>query len=335
MQSHQALHPVRKVSRRASPIAVAFLAAACATGENSSALRELPPAPFVVAVETVAPSATKEGMGFVATAAEMQAMLAEELRALDASSRVLQSGEPGAKEADLSVRVVPQGSIDFEHAGTANFLGAGGLWLITWFGGLLVPDSTYTVRMQGTCTFKPAGGSEKTSQLKLTSDEVDLSFFERNDLISFPGLQSLVLPPFWTSDQSSKTCQALSRSSMRLAARQIAVELKQNFELRADRDLDCSLRAENLTNGQQVDKSSMQIVVAAKWRTRDPVETVSVSVNDREWVALTKKGTAVGSSAQFEGVLENLRVGDENWIRIQAVGANTYTRTLRLGKKRQ
>lgn len=332
MQSHQDLRPVRTASRHAGPIAVAFLAAACATGENSSALRQLPPAPFVVAVETVAPAATKEGMGFAATSAEMQSMLAEELRALDASSRVLQAGEPGAKEADLSVRVVPQGSIDFEHAGTANFLGAGGLWLITWFGGLLVPDSTYTVRMQGTCTFKPAGGSEKTKLLKLTSDEVDLSFFERNDLFSFPGLQSLVLPPFWTSDQSTKTCQSLSRSSMRLAARQIATELKQNFELRADRDLDCSLRAENLTNGQQVDKPSLDIVVVAKWSTREPVDTVSVSVNDAEWVALTK-GAVAGNSAKFEGVLQNLRTGDENWIRIQAVGANTYKRTLRLGKK--
>lgn len=332
MQSQAQPRLVRRITCRASLIATTLAAAACATGENSSALRELPPAPFVVAVETVAPAATKEGMGFVATSAEMQKMLAEELRALDASSRVLQTGEPGAKEADLAVRVVPQGSIDFQHAGTANFLGAGGLWLITWLGGLLVPDSTYTVRMQGTCTFKPAGGSEKTSLLKLTSDEVDLSFFERNDLFSFPGLQSLVLPPFWTTDQTSKTCESLSRSSMRLVARQIALELKRDFELRADRDLDCSLRTESPVNGQAVDKPSLPISLTAKWRTRDPVTSASVSVNGGEWVELAKVPMA-GSSLKFEGTLQGLKVGEENWVRIQAVGANTYTRTLRLGKK--
>jgi len=321
---------------RLHTILLSSLLAACATQQNSG-LRDLPPAPLVVAVKAEQPAAQRgDGLAFVATAAEMQQMLVQELRALDASSRVVTADDPLAADADLEVTFVPGGAVTFEHVGTTNFLGAGGLWLVTWLGGLLVQDSTYSVRWDKSAKFRYAcAAASAPGEREVGGGDIDLAFFDRNDLVSFQGLQSLILPPFWTSDQDGKTSATLTRSSLRVAAEQITSLLKKekDFEALAEGDFKCGIRIDAPANGSAVDSPSMPIVITATPRTRAKVSKVTVAVNGGQPVAL-ELTTVVGAAHQARGTLIGLVPGAENWVRIEVTTDKIHTRTLRLGGRR-
>jgi hypothetical protein len=310
----------------------ALLLTACATNDTTSVLRELPPAPLVVVIDSDVPAGSGDAeLQFRATAADMQTMLAQELRALDASSRVVTRSELGTDRADVAIKLVPRGQIRFEHTATASYLGAGGLWLVSWIGGLLVPDSTYTVRMDASCRYAQAGDENQYFEREVAGGEVDLSFFERNDLISLPALQSLVLPPFWTTDQSDKTSAALTRSSMQLVARRIATELKQDFERLAEVEFLCSVRVQTPRNGQSVSSRTMPITLTAVSQASDPVSRVTASVNGGAPQTLELVlGRDGASKVEARGELQGLDPAAENWVRIDVTAGKIYTRTLRL-----
>lgn len=319
-------------ARCGSLLPLLSLLAACATGDNSSVLRELPPAPLVVVIDCEVPAGSGDPqLAFRATAAEMQSLLVQELRALDASSRVVTRSELGNDRADVAIKLVPRGPIRFEHKATASYLGAGGLWLVSWIGGLLVPDSTYTVRMDATCRYAPAGDEAEYFERAIVGGEVDLSFFERNDLISLPTLQSLLLPPFWTSDQSDKTSDALTRSSMQLVARRIATELKQDFERLAEVEFLCSVRVQTPRNGQSVVSRTIPITLTAISQASDPVSRVTASVNGGQAQPLELVlGRDGASRVEARGELQGLDPTADNWVRIDVTAGKIYTRTLRL-----
>jgi hypothetical protein len=240
-------------------------------------------------------------------------------------------GELGSDRADVAIKLVPRGPIRFAHKETASYLGAGGLWLVSWIGGLLVPDSTYTVRMDATCRFAPAGDEAEYFEREIAGGEIDLSFFERNDLISLPTLQALVLPPFWTTDQSDKTSAALTRSSMRLVAQRIATELKQDFERLAEVEFLCSVRVQTPRNGQTVVSPTTPITLTAISQASDPVSRVTVSVNggapEPLEILLGRDGA---SRVEARGELRGLALDHDNWVRIDVTAGKIYTRTLRL-----
>ena len=319
---------------RSLPTAAVLLLAcgACTTTDDVDALRDLPPAPLIVVVDWAddgrAPDLRLQDEPVAATRQQMAEYLAQELRALNASSRVVTRNDAGANDADVTLTFEPDGAIDFAHVGASGFLAAGGLWLVTWIGGLLVPDSEYEVRMAGSCRFATDTGNSFDEPV--ASEAVELSFFERNEFLSGPTLQSLVLPPFWTTDQAEKTGGSLARSAMRITARRAASLLKTNFEDRAADGLTCAVRVASPTNGSTVPASTMPIELVATSHTDTPVQRVVVRVNDGPEVELPLQDQ-VAFGYRVRGTLAGLEPGRENWVRIKVTTDQDFTRTLRLG----
>lgn len=330
---HQPAHGPRvRLAARLALLTIAPLAA-CATDDDHQKLRRLPPAPLVVVVDAQAPTVgDAEALHFAATAAEMQGVLVRELRQLDASSRVVTRAELGADAADLTVTLVPKGAVGFSYAGTANVLGAGGLWLVTWIGGLLVPDSRYDLQWNATCRYARGGADQDFIERRVADASVDLSFFDRNDLLSVQGLQSLVLPPFWTSDQTAKTSAALTQSSIHEVAQQIAGDLKRDFEQLAENELGCSIRVQTPPNGRMVTSSEVPIALSVTTSSTETVSKVTISVNGA--AATDLRITPAGQrTIEARGLLKNLKPNQTNWVRIQVTAGEVNARTLRLGDR--
>ncbi len=328
----QSAGPSRSCHRawRLTPILLAALGA-CATNEARDQLRNAPPAPLIVQLDCMAPaSGAADALHFTASQDEMRTMLLEELRSLDTCSKVATKAELGAEKPDLVVTLVPKSDIRFEHAGTANFLGSGGLWLVTWIGGLLVPDSSYRIAMDASWNYSIPQVETKKFQFDFSGEEVDLSFFDRNSLLSLQGLQSLVLPPFWTSDQTEKTSTSLTRSSMQLAARKVANELKRNFA-NAEKSFECEIKINTPANGSTFRSTSIPISLEAKSLNSQPIGRVRASVENGKSVDLevTPAPNANGFVVEAKGVLE-LQPNRENFVRIEVQADKVYTRTLRL-----
>lgn len=325
------------LSRAACRVAVAAsaLLAACASNQEAATLRNKPPAPLVVVVEAAAPTGNGGGgLQFAADGAAMAQLLSTELRALDAASRVVLAGQPGADQADIRIRLAPRGAVGFAHAGTANFFGAGALWLTTWIGGLLVEDSAYDVRMDAECRYAVVDAEDQfTFTRTVNGGTVDLAFFDRNDLFSMPGLQSLLLPPFWTTDQADKTSAALTRSSMRLAAQQIATELKNDFESSAETNYRCAVRFESPRNGAVVAGATMPLSLLVVSKSEDAVSKVTASVDGGAPIEL-KLAEVDGDTVRATGVLAGLRQDRDNLVRITVTAGKLHTRTLRLAAAR-
>lgn len=303
--------------------------AACASSEGNRVLRDLPPAPLVVVVDAdLPPAGAESGLRFAASKAEMTSILAQELRSLDVGSRVIASGEPGSDQADIEIKFRPRSQIQFEHAGATNVLGATGLWLVTWVGGLLVQESTYIVRMDATCAYK-VPGERVQFERAVKGGEVDLSFLERNDFMSSSTLQALVLPPFWTSDQADTTSAALTRSSLRMAAREIANELKKDFEGIAETEFKCAVRIRSPQNGKPASGSTMPLSLTASSRSQDPIIKISVSVNGGPSIDMPLS-PASGRLVEVSGELKGLSPERENWVRVEVTADKVYTRTIRM-----
>jgi hypothetical protein len=312
------------------------LLAACATGTDTRALRELTPAALVVVVDAVPPAAAAGGpLQFTATAAEMQSMLAAELRVLGLGSRVVARQDLGKDEADIVLTLTPRRPIEFAHRGVAaagNVIGSTVLWVTTWIGSLLIPDSNYTIGMDASAAVAMPGLERAGFDLPVKGGDVDLTFFDRNQFFSWPLVQSFVLPSFLTTDQAAVTSASLTRACMHEAAVQITAQLKQDFERLAESRLGCGVRLETPRNGQRVTATTMPIVLTAVSRSQDPVHQVTVSVNGGPQAEL-QLGQTGASLVEARGELKFLQLDRDNWIRIRVVADKVYTRTLRLSPR--
>jgi hypothetical protein len=329
--------------RALSSVAIGVLAcSACQSADTSTELRRKPPAPWVVGVEwptdqVAGPDFRLEGEPVATTRARVVDMLARELRALNASSHVVVPGESSPLEPDVILTFWPRGTIEMSHVGASSVLAAGGLWLVTWIGGLLVPDSTYAVTMDAACRYTTVG-TNWSFEKELQSDTAALSFFERNDFFSGPTLQSLVLPPFWTSDQDDKTGAALSQAAMRIVARQITELMKTDFDELSQNDLKCSIRITSPVNGDPVASSTMLLSLDAA-STEAPIKKVIAQVvgGPEVDVPLVER---ISNGRRARAELTGLRADTVNWVRITVTTGKgeephaddqRFTRTLRLG----
>lgn len=341
--------------RSPSPRSLSFvclltLLGSCATPDTGDDLRSKPPAPWVVSVDWDAGSDNAADFRYAGepvptTKAEAVAFLTQELRALDASSKIVLAGQPTEVPPDLELTFKPRGGIRTQHAGSSSPLGAFGLWLVSWIGGLLVPDSSYYVEIDATCSYTIDDSvGKRTFDKNLASDPVDerfftqLSFFERNDFFSGPTLQSIVLPPFWTTDQHDKTGSALSQAAMRIVAREITALLKaKDFEALHQNALACRIEINEPVNGAAVTSSAIPIEITARC-VGVPIKNVAAQANDGPVIDL-KRERDVGDGLVARGELQGLRLGGANWVRVRVTTGTTddpsgdrhYTRTLRLG----
>ena len=318
------------------------LLAACSTVDTGAEVREAPPAALIVAVDEIADvpanGAPNGGLHFAATPTQFRTMLVEGLRRVDAASRVVSRSEIADEaQVDLVIRprVVPN-SAAFSHDGASgNWWAAGGLWLVTWIGGLAVNDSTYRAKLALDCTYDMPGTPGGGLARQLRSDVVELSFLERNDFFSWPTLQAIVLPPFFTSDDTETTSAALTEQAADRLAIEMAAYLKRSFEEEALEQKAFNLQVDEPKNGARIDGES--IVLNGRVRTKGiELESVAFAVDEQAPVTVTGLRGDYDPNTQtwtypLSVPIGGLRAGD-NIVRMTARPKGSsfdYKRTLR------
>ncbi len=276
------------------------------------------------------------GLRFTFDRGQLQARLIEDLRAVRTATEVFAVGESAledakAARADLllrprltAVRIAPEGT-------STDQLLSSFLWLTTWVGGMFVSDSTYDARLEIEWDIVNPFDNRNIDNVLASSQQVDLSWWKRNDLISIPLVQTLILPPFLTTDDDETTSRSLSEiASARVAAR-LAGYLKSGFGREA-REVVGELRVDSPRNGAVVDGTAR---LRGKIVARGPITAINIYVNEQPVVVLSGEDIAPaveqtrGSTFQLPISQQlDLREG-KNQIAIEfAVRGNYTSRTL-------
>ena len=204
---------------------------------------QLPPAIYRVAIAPLVgvplhkPSEDGNGLRFVFSEAEMPGEIAKAMRLLNAATQVTTVAEEDvpnvAVTADLLVRPHLLRRPDIRHAGYSDrWLLSGLLWITTWVGGLYVEDTTYETDTEIQFRILDPNTHLLIHTVNATSGTVARTFRNRNPWMSWNTMQSLILPPFWTSDHSEKTNRDLSVIICNRMAAQLALYLKEEAEAR-------------------------------------------------------------------------------------------------------
>src|SRR5262249_47627404 len=134
--------------------------ASCSTVDPRSEIRNTPPCPVTLAIDGFGtlPAVPVSGDGMYMTIDDQQLcqLLSKSLRDIRAASRVVLLSELTDKDqADIVLKPRLKDSVQFTCEGWANsWWASGGLWLVTWIGGMAVNDSTYQSNMALDCTFE-------------------------------------------------------------------------------------------------------------------------------------------------------------------------------------
>lgn len=205
---------------------------------------DTPPAPYRVAVApiVIAPSFTRapEDAGklhFVYSAHELRDQVIEALNSQNGVSEAfpvssLDLLEAQDHQADLLLRLTWTDS-HFEHEQTipSRAILSGALWLTTWVGGLFIDDSQYhaSVQLRGSLV-NPHTGRE-IRRFPIETRPIELSFWDRNPLLSRSVVESFILPPFWTTDTADETSQQLSADAASQLSSQIVLLFKEGLQV--------------------------------------------------------------------------------------------------------
>jgi len=159
---------------------------------------------------------------------ELQQSLVTALRKVDAAAEIVAVPDaPGSGEMGQDNDLVLQPrleSADFAYTGTSNGAPLSGiLWFVSWFGGLLIEDCSYASKLTMEFdVFDPKLDGNAMSPIRLSTTETSLSFFERNEAFNAGFWQSLLIPPFWTSDNAETTSASITDAALL----QMAAKLK-------------------------------------------------------------------------------------------------------------
>lgn len=278
-------------------VVAAVAASGCATDgqlltPDGKPLVNAPPAPYRIAVLPVAATEAADdpqarGLRFTITADALRNRLVARMNSLRAATDVFVTAtaeEATATGADLILAPRLVGTPRIEHVSVSQYWWASGLlWITTWIGGLLVPDSTYEAHVVLECDFRNAAGdASEVIGLTVASGRADLNFWDRNTFLTGGFFLSLLLPPFWTTDAASITSDSLSERALDQLTGRITSFLK--FEL-AEREKD--------TYGQVVFDSpandtiaGASTVVQGTVHGRHAIEAIAITANGAP-VALT------------------------------------------------
>jgi hypothetical protein len=101
---------------------------------------------------------------------------------------------------------------------------------MTWMGAFFVEDTRYEAILKLELDLVgPDGSSVIVKDLPLDSRSLALTFWERNPLLSWGTVQTLVVPPFWTSDDEDRTYESLTRRSLTVVAAKLKRYLLKKF----------------------------------------------------------------------------------------------------------
>jgi hypothetical protein len=232
MPSHRRSSVLRRV---AAAICLATFASACAVRspilrtDGAVVLRERNPAPYRLAV---APLRLATGVAPLPLSVEfLRDRLVADLRVVRAASTVVTVGNADLAEADtagadLLVRPLVTAA-RFEHVGTTpNALLSSLLWVTTWVGGLLVEDTDYHARLQVDWEIVNPHTGQVVDRFVGGAAAVRLAFLDRHAFWSGGTLLSLVVPPFLSGDDRTRTDATLCDLAVAKAATDFAAYLK-------------------------------------------------------------------------------------------------------------
>ena len=321
-------------------VLVLALLASCASSDAYADIRKQPPCPITLAIDVPTVAAAEASAGsqsMTVRPGEMQDLLVRGLRKVRAASRVVPLSELASpSDADVVLRPTLRQTAPFEYIGCSDsWWASGGLWLVTWIGGMAVNDSSYRANMEAVFQLE-FPQSERRFQQQMGSRDIDLSFLQRNDLFSWPTVQSFVLPPFWTTDQLDTTTAALTGHAVDDVAAKLGEYLKQQFEDESKTHDLCSIGIESPVNGATVTTESVKITGVI--RPAVQITSVQASLNGGSEVEASVVALADGEGGdgvdrayqrRFRVNLRGLNPG-ENFVRITVQAGDEYTRTLTL-----
>jgi len=317
-------------------LSLALVTAACGTTEGPS-LRDRAPAALAIAIAAPAALPTASGeaeLHLDLDPATFQQQLVEALQRVNAGSIVFAADETNIADADVVLRPTVEGNPSFRTDQVADdWWASGGLWLVTWVGGLVTEDYQYSTDLVTDCAvFSNAAGrtmDDAIARSRISCPPVETSFFERNDFLSWPTLQSLVLPPFWTTDSTETTNSALSKRYVTGVADKLTQWLKDDFENQAVA-ADVALRmVAPAANGGGVEGNQATVVFEIEGLT--PVRSVALQAPGQDWQTCTIEPLDVlgNPKSRVTHDLRNLATGD-NLIRVKIETDKVHTRTLRI-----
>ena len=325
---------------------LAFVCSSCAG--TASTARALPPVALAVAVEVEYPDlhdgaelSVDQESAIVSRikGRELEARLLDALRDLRVSSDVTLASDRDNQGCDMVLRVSLARPIVFSHEGlAASWWLSGILWYGTLVGGLAICDSEYSSNLTAECSLhEPGPGHLRKSafDFKVTPGPHVTSFLHRNRLLSWPTAQTLLLPPFLTSDDTETTAAALTNTAIDELALGIAMKLKSEVERELKLRSLCSIQRIVPENGCSVASSRATVsleVVSGDGRIRSVDWTCGKSQGSGV-VRLLDQAEPGTSQAAVELLLEDLAVGD-NLVRLEiGLGpARTCKRTILINR---
>jgi hypothetical protein len=332
------MHP-SKLAQLVGLALVVLAGCASAPGEEQS-IRSMPPAACRLAVgvsQGPAQGASAAGLRFTQDAAALRDAVVAQLADLNAASSVLavaDADDAAAKGADvfLDLRVV--GSAPPSHSGVSSgWWSSGVLWLVTWIGGLLTDDSTYQTNLKLSGTLSHVG-SEDIGSVVAESGAVDLSYWERNTVASWRFLQSLVLPPFWTTDDPEITSAALTERATAAACVRIADYVKRELEDDSAERLARFTLKQPAANAVEVDQASTMLEFVIESRS-SPVALLALERDGVRTELPLPPDTGMAGSyvcAVPARPIELQRGANEVRV-IAVIGGRRFTRTLVIQRK--
>lgn len=332
------------MDRRDLLLVVAAFAAGCAGVDPSTKsasgklIEDLDPAAFVVAIGPVDAAAARSGDSALALTLDGPALrerIVDAMVRLRAATRIVTADSlEDARSRGVDVFVSPKltsAHLSYKEV-SDQWWSSGLLWVVTWFGGLAVRSSTYDTHVAFDCAFTNPESSDRTQCASWSgrSDAIDLTFWDRNDAFSWPFFQSLVLPPFWTTDQADVTSATLSDRAVFAAAARLTAFVKEDLEQQGRRQLGQLVHVEP-ANGSTVGSG---IDLSATLTAPERLTSLQIELNDAS-TPVAELGDADLRRAErpfgdgFEYVIERRIDGlapGENLVRIRFLIAGQQAR---------
>lgn len=230
----------------------------CASaGHDAEAMRERPPVPFRIAVAAVEADAevlatlggASIGIPFAYDMPSLQMRLVDALRSFDTATAVVMAqdlSDPYIADLELRPRL-RRASFRYSGTSTGDALLSSLLWITTWAGGLFVSDCDYQAHLDVEWEIVNPAEDRIIDVVSSRTDHERLAFLDRNSFFELGTLQTLLIPPAFTSDSESDISAELSSRAADRVAATIARYLKSDMAGN-QRDLIGELRLDSPRN---------------------------------------------------------------------------------------
>jgi len=275
-------------------------------------------------------AAPESGLALPYDASEMRDRLVAVLDDLTTSTSI-QAVEPDVEVFDFDLLVRPRirrVSLGYEGA-TQGAVLSSLLWITTWVGGLFLDDAEYNADVDLEWDLVLPDSSRAVDVLETRSGRFELDFLDRNALLSWASLQSLVVPPVLTSDSTLRTSQALADRALAVSGAGLARYLKSGMD-GLQRDVLGQLRLDSPRNGERI--AAEDVDLRGRFFAGSIIRSLSIYRNDDAEPVISLEGDDMpAESAQRLGRTYQVRLPEtripldvgENRLRFYATFGGT------------